>query len=80
MCVINRDGTPSRNSVVDLPLHVCDDIRALGLVDLQEETAAGFWRLLLEDVGHDLLREICMLADAQLLIVGDAEGDSHGRS
>lgn len=82
VCVINRDGTPSHNSVVDLPRHVRDDISALGLVDLGESVVSGadFTSLLVEGIGSDFLRELCSFADIQLLLARHAEGERHGRS
>jgi len=38
LCAINRDGTPSHNTTIDLPRKVRQRIAALGLVRIEEET------------------------------------------
>jgi hypothetical protein len=65
-CVINRDGTPSHSTTIDLPGYVRDAIKALGLVTLEEGTEYLLGPSLDLEIGAASLAALIREAEEQL--------------
>lgn len=65
-CVVNRDGTPSHGTSIELPRHVRDGISGLNLITLKESTE--HWipveAYIRDQIGKQLLFELLAQSDA----------------